>query len=84
VVLNFDNNELVIKGSSSEVGEGADSMEVEYTDDALTVSFNPVFLADPLKVIGSDSVQFKMNDSFNPVTIEGKEGFLCVIMPVRK
>ena len=84
VVLNFDNNELVIKGSSSEVGEGADSMEVEYTDEALTVSFNPAFLADPLKVIGAESVQFKMNDPFNPVTIEGKEGFLCVIMPVRK
>ncbi|MBQ9788394.1 MAG: DNA polymerase III subunit beta [Lentisphaeria bacterium] len=84
VVLNFEDNNLTIKGSSSEVGEGADSMEIEYTDEPISVSFNPVFLADPLKVVSADNVQFKLNDPFNPVTIEGKEGFLCVIMPVRK
>jgi DNA polymerase-3 subunit beta len=84
VVLNFEDNNLTIKGSSSEVGEGADSMEIEYADEAISVSFNPVFLADPLKVVSAENVRFKMNDPFNPVTIEGKEGFLCVIMPVRK
>jgi DNA polymerase III sliding clamp (beta) subunit (PCNA family) len=59
-------------------------MEIEYADEAISVSFNPVFLADPLKVVSAENVRFKMNDPFNPVTIEGKEGFLCVIMPVRK
>lgn len=83
LVLNFADNNLVIKGSSPEVGEGADSMEIEYADEEMKVSFNPVFLADPLKVVGTENVCFKMNDPFNPVTIEGKEGFLCVIMPIR-
>lgn len=84
VILSFEDNTLSIKGSSSEVGEGSDSMPIEYSDEPVNVSFNPVFLSDPLKVINAENVRFKMNDPFNPVTIEGKEGFLCVIMPVRK
>ena len=84
VVLSFTDNNLTIKGSSSEVGEGSDSMSIEYEADPIEVSFNPGFLADPLKVVGIPSVTIKMNDPFNQVAIEGSNGFIYVIMPIRK
>lgn len=84
VVLSFADNTLTIKGSSSEVGEGSDSMSIEYELEPIDVSFNPGFLADPLKVVGIPSVTLKMNDPFNQVAIEGANGFIYVIMPIRK
>ena len=84
IVLSFADNNLNINGSSSEVGEGSDSMSIEYTLDPISVSFNPGFLSDPLKVVGIPSVTMKMNDPFNQVVIEGSNGFVYVIMPIRK
>ncbi|MBR1967525.1 MAG: DNA polymerase III subunit beta, partial [Lentisphaeria bacterium] len=84
VVLSFADNNLTIKGSSSEIGEGSDSVSIEYALDPIDVSFNPGFLADPLKVVGIPAVTLKMNDPFNQVAIEGANGFIYVIMPIRK
>ena len=84
VVLSFADNTLTIKGSSSEVGEGSDSMAVEFAFEPIDVSFNPGFLSDPLKVVGIPAVTLKMNDPFNQVAIEGGNGFIYVIMPIRK
>lgn len=84
IVLTFEDNKLKLQASSSEVGEGSDYVEIEYAGDKIDFSFNPSFLADPLKFCDADKISVKMNDSFNPVAIEGNEGFLYVIMPIRK
>jgi len=84
IILDIDNNKLTLKASSSEVGEGSDIVEVKYEGEPLQISFNPAFLADPLKNCQADNVVLKMNDPLNPVVIEGNEGFLYVIMPIRK
>jgi DNA polymerase-3 subunit beta len=73
-----------LAASSTEVGEGSDMVEVAYEGDDFEVSFNPVFLAEPLRNCDSDTVKLQLNDPLNPVAIEGGEGFLYVIMPIRK
>ena len=84
IILSFGNNQLKLAASSTEVGEGSDMVEVAYEGDEFEVSFNPVFLAEPLRNCDSDTVKLQLNDPLNPVTIEGGEGFLYVIMPIRK
>ncbi|MDD3153375.1 MAG: DNA polymerase III subunit beta [Victivallaceae bacterium] len=84
IILSFSENKLSLQASSSEVGEGEDELEVSYAFDPMEVSFNPVYLADPLKVCTADTIRLKLNDSFNPVAMECSEGFLYVIMPIRK
>ncbi|MBQ4315442.1 MAG: DNA polymerase III subunit beta [Lentisphaeria bacterium] len=84
IVMDFENNKLKLAASSAEVGDGNDEIDVEYSGDAFNVSFNPAFLADPLKATDAEIVKFKLNDSVNPVAIEAGEGFLYVIMPIRK
>ena len=84
VVLKFEENQLSVIASSSEVGEGCDTMTIDYTGEPFEVSFNPVFLADPLRNIDAETIRFRINDPLNPVAMESGDGFLYVIMPIRK
>lgn len=84
IILRFENNQLQLQASSAEVGEGSDLLETNYTGDLFEVSFNPAFLADPLRNTDADMVRFKLNDPLSPVAIEAGEGFVYVIMPIRK
>ena len=84
VVLDFQENQLSVAASSSEVGEGCDTMEIDYTGEPFSVSFNPVFLSDPLRNIDAETILFRINDPLNPVAMESGDGFLYVIMPIRK
>lgn len=84
VVLNFSQNKVSIEAVSSELGEGHDYVDVEFEGEPFDVSFNPQFLTDPLRVTGAETIKFKLNDPLNPVALEAEEGFINVIMPIRK
>jgi DNA polymerase-3 subunit beta len=83
IILSFEQDKLKLQASSTNVGEGADYVDIDYADNKIDISFNPNFLADPLKHSDADKVKLKLNDGFSPVAIEGGEGFLYVIMPMR-
>ena len=84
IILRFENNQLQLQGSSAEVGEGIDVIETAYEGDAFEVSFNPVFLSDPLRNTDAEMVRIKLNDPLAPVALEAGEGFVYIIMPLRK
>ena len=84
IILRFENNQLQLQGSSAEVGEGIDLIEIAYDSDPFEVSFNPVFLSDPLRNTDAEMVKIKLNDPLAPVAIEAGEGFVYIIMPLRK
>lgn len=84
IILRFGDNQLQLQASSAEVGEGSDLIETAYDGEPFEVSFNPVYLADPLRNTDADMVRFKLNDPLSPVAIEAGEGFIYVIMPIRK
>ena len=84
IILRFENNQLNLQASSAEVGEGSDMVEIAFEGEPFEVSFNPAYLADPLRNADADKIRMKINDPLNPVAIEGSEGFLYVIMPIRK
>ncbi len=84
VILQFGGNQLKLQASSSEVGEGSDYLEIAYDGEPFEISFNPAYLADPLRNCDADVVRMKLNDPLNPVAVENNAGFLYVIMPIRK
>ena len=83
VRLSFADNKLKFEAASTSIGEGCDFMDIEYDYPEVNISFNPVYLAAPFKHSDSDVITLKMNDGYSPVSIEGGEGFLYVIMPMR-
>lgn len=84
IILKFGDNQLKLQASSAEVGEGSDVVEIAFDGEPFEVSFNPAYLADPLRNCDADKILLKINDPLNPVAMEGNEGFLYVIMPIRK
>lgn len=83
VHLIFDNNELHLVASSSEIGEGKVNMPVDYKGERLEIAFNPMFFLDILRHCKDESVSFGINDSFNPGLITDSSTALFVIMPMR-
>ena len=82
IKLTFQNNKLVFEANSN-IGEGSESIDVEYNDEEMSASFNPNFLLDPFKHLSADTVTLKINDVVSPIAIESGDGFLYVIMPMR-
>lgn len=83
VTLTFENDQLQILGKSPEIGEGSAIQEINYAGERIATSFNPAFLLDPLRCSEVEEVTIKINDGFSPVAIQGGEGFLYIIMPMR-
>lgn len=52
IILRFENNQLNLQASSAEVGEGSDMVEIAFEGEPFEVSFNPAYLADPLRNAG--------------------------------
>ncbi len=76
-------NQLVITGSSPEIGESSVSTAIEYEGGEVNVAFNPHFMLEPLKALGHDEVLFEFKDELSPGVIRTSDSFLCVIMPLR-
>ncbi len=83
IVLNFNSGKLELRGASSDIGEGQTELAVEYGAEPVSASFNPTLLADPLRFADCEQMTIRMNDGFSPVAIDGGDGFLYVIMPMR-
>ena len=83
VVLSFADNQLKVQAASAEIGEGLAIVEIEYAGEPIEVSFNPAFLAEPLRAVAVDHITMNLNDGISPVAIDGSDGFLYVIMPMR-
>jgi DNA polymerase-3 subunit beta len=83
VQLTFNDNKIDMKAASNEVGEGSESVPIEYTGPEIKVSFNPIFVLAPFKHLDADKTVLQMNDGYNPVAISCGDGFLYVIMPMR-
>lgn len=75
--------EATITSSSSEIGSAEEKLTIDYNGSPLKVTFNPKFLADPLKNLECDNIIIQINDESSPVAVCGDEGFLYIIMPMR-
>ncbi len=83
IKLTYAANKLQFEATSNRYGKGVDYIDIDYSEEEINISFNPVFLSDPFRHSDADKINFKMNDGYSPVAVEGGDGFLYVIMPMR-
>jgi len=83
VKLNFSKNNLTITANTPEVGEGRESIAVNYKGKDFAVAFNPQYLMDPLKNLESDEIFLELTDELSPGVIKVSSPFLYVLMPMR-
>jgi DNA polymerase-3 subunit beta len=84
VKLIFGANNLTIIANTPEVGEGQESIAVNYQGKEMAIAFNPGFLILPLAALEeNDEVFLDLVDEFAPAVIRINGPFLYVVMPMR-
>jgi DNA polymerase-3 subunit beta len=83
VKLLFSKNNLTIAANTPEIGEGRESIAINYKGPEMTIAFNPTFMMDPLKVLANDEVYIELRDELSPGVIKTNGPFLYVLMPMR-
>lgn len=84
VKYKLENNTLTVASNAQNM-EFTDEIAVEYTGEAFEAAFNPQYILDVLKNIGSDKVSFSFVNASQPVLVEPVDDSTVkyVIMPVR-
>ncbi len=86
VTMDFSNGMIKMSGSSPELGEGTDEIEIDYKSDPLTVGFNGKYILDVLSSINEDqNVIIELHGSTGPAIfkIESDSNYKSFLMPIR-
>jgi DNA polymerase III subunit beta len=82
VRLQFSKKGLIISSRSPESGEATINFACKYEGADVEIGFNPQFVTEALRVIGSDEVTLELVAPNRPGLLKGGPNFLYVIMPV--
>lgn len=85
VRLAFERDQIEVNGSLLDVGRGAAVIGAKYEGEALTVAFNPTYLAEGVSGVEDSEVVLEIRDGLKPSLIHGsdRKGFTYLLMPVR-
>src|SRR5437879_827329 len=83
VKLAFTKNNLIITANTPEVGEGRESLAINYKGKDLAIAFNPGYLMDPLKALDDDEVFLELTDELSPGVVKINGPFLYVIIQMQ-
>ncbi len=82
--LRFAEGELNVTAQTQDVGEGRESIQIDYAGEPLEIGFNPEFLRDGLEAVSTDTVQLKLINPLRPgLIVSPDESFWYLIMPIR-
>jgi DNA polymerase III subunit beta len=82
--LRFAEGELTVTAQTQDVGEGNETLPIDYAGEPLEIGFNPDFLRDGLEAVGTDAVQLKLINPLRPgLVVSPDESFWYLIMPIR-
>jgi DNA polymerase-3 subunit beta len=82
VRLSFTKKGLVLSSRSPESGEATVNFPCRYEGADTDIGFNPIFVVEALKVVGTDEITLEMTAPNRPCLLRGGADFLYVIMPV--
>ncbi len=85
ITLDIENNLLKVSCKNKEQEESYDELEVRYTDEAIKINFNLLYIKEMLVHCQSELVQLAFFDNRRSVliTLPNVDDFKSVIMPIR-
>jgi DNA polymerase-3 subunit beta len=85
VRLELSPNSVVLQANNPEQEEAVETLEVEYSGDAMEIGFNVNYLLDALAAVDSEQVEFGVTDSNSSCLIRqpGGDQSKFVVMPMR-
>lgn len=82
--LRFEAGNLNVNSSEAEVGEAQTDLPVDYDGEALELGFNPDYLLDFLKIVGTGPVRMEFEDDQTASRWTCGEHFKYMVMPVSR
>jgi len=89
VRLSFDQDSLLLEAGNGEDAQAAETLEVAFTGEPLTIAFNPTFLLDGLGVLEAPTARLRFTDPKRPAVLTGGDAdgaghdYSYLLMPVR-
>jgi DNA polymerase III subunit beta len=85
VDFEFAAGELRLKSSAADVGQSSVQMPIPYEGDPITITFDPRYVADFLKVLpGETDVEFGLTDRETAALLSTTDGYRYVVMPLTR
>jgi len=75
-------DKLVVSKSTPDIGESSESVPIEYKGKEVVIGFNPNYLVDVLKNLGSEIIDLELMDSEKPGVIR-TDGYVYIVLPMR-
>jgi DNA polymerase-3 subunit beta len=74
--------------STADVGEGRETVGVDYNGEPLDIGYNAVYLLEALRTMNSETVEVSLNTPTSPGIVvpsvqEKGEDLVCLVMPLR-
>jgi DNA polymerase-3 subunit beta len=89
--LEFNGTTLSLEAGAGEEAQATEAIDILLTGEAISIAFNPTFLADGLQAVGTPFVQISFTGSNKPAILMGKneasgsavENYRYLLMPMR-
>ena len=76
---------MTLDSLAAEIGQSKVEMPVDYDGDELTITFDPRFVAEFLRVLGPEKqVQLALIDSESAAVFKADDAYTYVIMPLSR
>lgn len=85
VKLTVEGEQMTVVASNAEGEEAKDVIAVDYSGETVQLAFNPDYLLDVTRVLGTETVRLGMAEAGSSALVEavGDESALYVVMPMR-
>ena len=89
--LEFTSGSLSLEAGAGEEAQATEAIDIKLDGDAISIAFNPVFLAEGLQAVGTAFVQISFTGSNKPAILMGKaerdgkaiDNYRYLLMPMR-
>lgn len=79
----FAEGNLVLSGSTADVGQARVELPIQYTGESITVKLDHRFVADFLKVLDADkSIAVEIENAESATLLSTDDGYGYVVMPL--
>ncbi|RPJ07474.1 MAG: DNA polymerase III subunit beta [Spirochaetaceae bacterium] len=85
VFFKISPNLLSVSSEESEIGMAREEIECEYSGPEVTLTFNYLYILEPLQVMNEDVIQVDFNDQKRAVVMKpkDKQKYINIIMPLQ-
>ncbi len=84
VIISLNQGKMNIYSENTTYGDGEETIDIEYSDEAIKIAFNYSYITDVISVVKNDNIIFKFNNASSTLVIleENNLDYIYIMMPM--